>query len=257
MNYLYEAAPRDGATIGVAMQDILVQQALQTKGVRYDARSFGHIGRATSNVPIHFVWRTSQIRDFSDAKVHSATSGASSVTGSQAYLPRASNLLLGTRWKVISGFGDAKQRQLAMERGEVDAGIAGASLFKKELNDLLSRELVYPIVQYSSFRHALFRDVPTIIELANDEQTRRVLAFLVADVGRSFVTPPGVSPEIIGVLRNSFESMMSDPYFVADAQRLGADLDFMSGADLTAYVEEILNTRPEVIAMAAKLMAAD
>lgn len=257
MNYLYEAAPRDGATIGVAMQDLPVQQALAAKGVRYDARLFGYIGRATSNAPVHYVWRTSRIRDFSDAKVQQATSGASSPSGSQAYLPKASNLLLGTKWRVISGYGDLRERHLAMERGEVESGIAGAALFKDQLSDHLQKELVYPIVQYASFRHPLFKQVPTIIEFADDEDSRRLLTFLVADIGRSFLAPPNVPPAILQSLRSAFEAMVADAAFLDDAQRRGADIDFMSGPDLAAYVQEVLATPPETIAKAQSIIRAD
>lgn len=255
MNYLFEAAPKDGATIGVAMQDLPVQQAISTKGVRYDARSFGYIGRASSNAPIHYVWRTSKVHNFADAKVREITSGASSATGSQSYLPRASNALLGTKWKVIAGYGDVRERHLAVERGEVEAGIAGAAIFRDQLSDALSKELIFPIVQYSRFRHPLFRDVSTIVELAGDEDIRQVFAFLVADLGRSFITPPRVPQEIVDTLRKAFASMIANPTFVAEAEKRGADLDFMSGSDLASYVDEILRTRPEIIAKARHLMA--
>jgi tripartite-type tricarboxylate transporter receptor subunit TctC len=257
MNYLYDAAAKDGATIGVAMQDLSVQQALSARGVRSDARAFGYIGRATSNVPVHYAWRTSRIRNFSDVKMHHATSGASSPSGSQTYLPKATNAMLGTKWRVISGYGDPRERHLAMERGEVDAGIAGAALFRDQLSDHLKNGHVIPIVQYASSRHPLFQHVPTIIELADTDESRRLLSFLVADIGRSFIAPPGVDSAQLDTLRAAFAAMINDVTFLNDAHRRGADIDYMSGIELAQYVREVLDTPPDIVTKAKSLIQTD
>ena len=249
MNYLYEIAPRDGTVIAVMSQDLATYQARGTKGVRYDAARFSYIGRATSNVPVHMVWHTAKARSIADIRIHEVITGAVGSRGTHFDMPTAQNALLGTKWKVIGGYPGGNEVRIAMERGEVQAAVAPATLFNSQLKPLLDQGLVSIVVQYADFRHPELPNVPTIVELAETAEAKGVFKFLVslATLGRSYAAPPGVPENVVGILRQGFEAMVEDAAFKAEAQKLGADLMPMPGGQLAAHVKEVIATPTAIV----------
>lgn len=248
-NHLYEAAPRDGTVIAVVMQEIAYLQALGAKGVRYDAMRFNYIGRATTNVPVHMVWHATPVKSFRDLQTHEVITGAAGSSGTHVDLPRAQNALLGTRWKVITGYREASDRYVALERGEIQATVAPATLFNDQFKQWRDKRLVNVVVQYADFRHPLFPDVPAVVDLAASAEAKDIFKLLVSGstIGRGYFAPPGVPAETIKILRQAFEAMTNDPAFKADAEKRGADLMPMSGDDLATYIAGIVQTPSDII----------
>jgi len=253
--YLYEIAPRDGTVISLPLQSIALDQRLGRNGVRYDAAKFSYIGRATANVPVHAVWHTTPVKSFDDLKRHEVVTGADSIAGTHADLPRAQNALLGTKWKIIPGYGG--DTRIAMARGETQAGVIAATLFYSQFKSWLEEKTVRVVVQYADFRHPLFPNVPTILEHADTDDTKAVFKFLVslATLGRAYAAPPGVPAGTVQVLRNAFQAMIEDPAFRADAEKRGADLLPMPGAELATHVADTVRTPPEIVRKASEAIA--
>src|SRR5262249_47926069 len=113
------------------------------------------------------------------------------------------------------------------------------------------------VVQYADFRHPLFPNVPTILEHADTDDTKAVFKFLVslATVGRAYVAPPGVPADTVQVLRNAFQAMIDDPAFRADAEKRGADLCPMRGAELAAHIADAVGPRGEMVRKASEVIA--
>jgi tripartite-type tricarboxylate transporter receptor subunit TctC len=255
LNYLSEVAPRDGTVITVPTQDVVSQQLLGRKGLRYDAARFNYLGRATANVPLHMVWHTAPVTSFDDLKRHEVVTGASGSGGTHADMPRAQNVLLGTRWKVITGYGD--EVRIAMSRGETQAAVAAATLFHNQYKQWLDDRLVRILVQYADFRHPSFPDVPTIMDFAGTEEAKQVFKFLVSlsTIGRAYAGPPGMPAEQIAILRKGLRVMFNDPAFKADADKRGADLLPMAGEELAAYVADVARTPRSIVRRATEVIA--
>ena len=170
------------------------------------------------------------------------------MNGTQADLPRAENALLGTRWKIIAGY-QSDATMMALERGEIQAAVAAATLFNEQLRPWREQGLVKIVVQYSNVRHPLFPNVPTVLELAPTEETKRIFNFLLSlvTVGRSYLAPPETPSEAVTILRNAFTQMLDDPEFRADAARKGADILPASGEELAEHVKGVVETPPAVI----------
>jgi tripartite-type tricarboxylate transporter receptor subunit TctC len=249
MNYLYEVAPRDGTVISVMRQDLAARQALGEKGVRFDATKFNYVGRATTTVGAHMVWHTAPAQSIDELKNHELVTAATGTGGSQNALPRAQNALLGTRWRIISGYPGYDSMRLALERGEVHAMSVSATLFNERLKPWLTGRKVKVIVQYADFRHPTLADVPAIVELAKSQEAKDVFKFLVSysTIGRSYAAPPGVPVETLAILRKAFTAMINDPAFRADAEKWGADIYPMSGEELAAHIRGIVATPPDII----------
>jgi tripartite-type tricarboxylate transporter receptor subunit TctC len=248
-NYMYEVAPRDGTVIAVMSHDLASQQALGTKGVRFDATRFNYIGRATTNVPAHMVWRSAPAQSIDELRQREVVTAAVGAGGTHNDLPRAQNALLGTRWKIISGYRSNNDTRIALERGEVQAAVTAATLFNEQIKPWLVEGKVKVVVQYADFRHPMLHDIPTIVELAESPEARDVFKFLVSlsTVGRSYAAPPGVPAETVAILRKAFQAMVNDPTFRADAEKRGADIYPMPGDELAAYIKGIVATPPATI----------
>lgn len=255
-NYLYEVAPRDGTTLAIPDQDLATKQARKIKGVRYDASRLTYIGRATANVPVHMAWHNTGVSRIEELKQKTLVTGAVGMEGTHVDLPKAQNQLLGSNWKIISGYRGNNEIRLAMERGELGAGIAPATLFNEQLKPWLVEGKVKILVQYSEARHPLFPDVPTIVELAEKPEDKALFKFLVSlsTFGRSLVAPPDLPTQRTELLRKAFEEMLIDKAFLGDAEKMGADLIPMKGEDLASYMSGVLKTPAEVVAAANKLI---
>ena len=259
MNYLHEVAPRDGTAIAVIVQDLAAQQVLGIKGVRFDAIRFNYIGRAAANVGVHMVWHSAAVKSIEDLKQREVITGTVGTSGNQIDVMRAQNALMGTRWKVITGYRSTSDTRLAMERGETQAAIGPATLFSEQLKPWLEKGQVNVVVQYGDFRHPIFRDIPTIVELADTPVAKGVFKFLVSasTVGRAFAAPPDVPAERVAILRNAFNAMVNDPEFKADADKRGADLLAMPGEELADYIKSIVATPPTVLQKTKEVIGAN
>src|SRR3954471_10549261 len=67
INYLFDAAAKDGTALGMVTETITVEQVLQNPGAKYDAAKFTYIGRVAESNNIHFMWHTSKVQSIEDA----------------------------------------------------------------------------------------------------------------------------------------------------------------------------------------------
>jgi len=74
------------------------------------------------------------------------------------------------------------------------------------------------------------------------------------DLGRPFITPPGLPADRLKALRDGFQKTMSDPAFLADvkARKLEAEPDF--GEQLEVIAKEAVNQPREVIEKMKRLL---
>jgi tripartite-type tricarboxylate transporter receptor subunit TctC len=91
--------------------------------------------------------------------------------------------------------------------------------------------------------------VPTVVELAPDARGRNImtLAASAADIGRSFIAPPGLPPERANALRAAFGQMVKDPEFIAESRRRGLDVEPLSAEAILKIVAEDLSMPADVI----------
>jgi tripartite-type tricarboxylate transporter receptor subunit TctC len=119
-NYLYEVAPKDGTALGVIVESAALEQALANPAAQYDAAKFTYLGRVATSNNIFMQWHTAKVQSLDDAK-RTESSLAGTGPGSIAEtVPRLLNALVGTRFKLVSGYPASTEAMLAMERGEVE-----------------------------------------------------------------------------------------------------------------------------------------
>jgi hypothetical protein len=113
------------------------------------------------------------------------------------------NNVLGTRFKIISGYSGTAEEQLAMERGEVAGRIGWAwGSIKSTAGDLVDKGLLKTVVLLAPQRQPGF-DVPLARDYAETEEQRQVLDFVFAPqlLGRPYFGPPDVPEARLTALR--------------------------------------------------------
>ena len=252
-NNVYNTAPRDGTTFAITGRTVAIEPLLGNKNAKFDARQFNWIGTANVEYTTCALWHTAKVKTLQDALSTEAIVGGSGADATEVVFPKAANKLVGTKFKVVLGYPGSTEILLAMERGEVEGfcGI-GWTFLKLRKGDWLKDKKINILYQMSLEKHPELPDVPAIIDYAKTSDDRKVFEFLFApqEMGRPFFAPPGVPAERVRALREAFAQTLKDPQFLADADKMGVEVQHVGGEQIQQLVERIYASPPEVIARA-------
>lgn len=252
--YMATAAPQDGTQLATIGQSIPLQQAMQDPNATFDVRKFHWIGNPINGVSTIGFWADTGVRTLDDARKRELTVGATGHNVTMQY-PLAVNELFGTKMKVILGYPGGSDIELAMERKEVDGkGQFSWSTLKSTKKDWLKDRKVTLILQLGARKEPeiseyMGYDVPLASELAKTEDDRMVIDLLTSGevIGRPLLTTPGVPMERVTALRRAFDAAMKDADFLAEAEKVGLEIDPIGGEDLQDAVNRILSAKPSAV----------
>lgn len=248
-NYVFGAAPKDGTAMGIVSQTVAIEEALKTNGVQYKSAEFTWIGRATDNIEVQVLWHTSKAKTMDDAK-NSVIPVASTGPGSPSEgYPKMLNGTYGTQFKIIRGYPGSTDGLLAMERGEVDGALTSWSTMKGSRKGWLDEKKAHLLVQYVVKRSAELPDVPAVTEFAKNQADKDLLTFYAsaADVGRSFLAPPGVPEDRAKALQTAFDATMKDAEFLAEVKKANLDFGPAPAAALRKLIVDTASVSPEIV----------
>jgi tripartite-type tricarboxylate transporter receptor subunit TctC len=247
-NWLYNVAPKDGSALAVLSQGTPADQALGQPGVRFDVRQFNWIGNMVVVNNIMFVSARSGVSTLAQAKTKQLSIGATGASSPSVLYPQVSNNLLGTKFKIISGYPGGGDINLAVERGEVDGRGSDSWASLKANNPAWISEHKVNILFQVGPKREVDLDAPLWTELAENEQ-RQILTVLSGDVsvGRPVLTAPGVPAERVKALRAAFDATFRDQRFLDMAAQAKMYLNPIGGEELQKMVGEIVQPSPEVI----------
>lgn len=251
-NYVAEVAPKDGSILTNMSLGFPMYQALGVlKNVGADMRSFHWVGTLNATNQILVMRSDASTKTLADAMKGEALVGAATPESTGAQLPRAYNLLLGTKFKVVVGYQSISAVRLALEQKEVDGvGSNGWSDIKTDFRDLLDRKMLRPILQVGMEKEPDLPDVPLLNDLAKTPNDRAVLEFITksnTSLGKPFATSPGVPAERVAALRGAFDATMKDPTFLAEAEKLHVEIRPINGVTLQQIVSYIIATPQPVL----------
>ena len=247
--YVAGNAPRDGTVIGMLPQAIALDALLGEIPANVNVASLKPIGRITDNIELQVTWHTSPTKTFADALTRETTTAATGAAGISSFVPRVTNLLLGTKFKVIDGYRGSAEMVLAVERGEAEGMVQTWPDLKSNNRRLLDQKQLNLVWQISINRHPELPNVPSIVEFAQTPIQKGALQTIAgtAEVGRSLAAPNGVSDERMRVLRSSFEKMVADKAFLEDASKRNLPISPASSDQLKRWIAETMATPKEAI----------
>jgi tripartite-type tricarboxylate transporter receptor subunit TctC len=225
-NWLYKVAPpRDGTVIATVSQTTPTDQVLDQPGIQFDVRKLNWIGNMVIANNLLFVFAGSGVTSLEPAKRKPLAIGATGASTPSVLYPQVSNNLLGTKFRIVSGYPSGGDINIALERGEVDGHVDSWASIKSSHPDWLRGHAVNLLFQVGAKREAELPDVPLWSELGQIDEQRQILEILSGDmaIGRPIVTAPDVPPERVRALRRAFDDTLMDPSFIDAANKAHMD----------------------------------
>ena len=161
---LYNSSERDGSVIGAFTNGAAMDPLFGNPGAHYDALQFNWLGSIGKLENVCATWHISPVKTIADARARDVIVAAAGATSNSAIVPKMLNALIGTRFKVVSGYDTSSGLTMAVERGEAD-GICGLSwsTIKASRPHWIADNLLNVIVQMGL---AKLRDLPGRAECA-------------------------------------------------------------------------------------------
>jgi tripartite-type tricarboxylate transporter receptor subunit TctC len=259
-NTLVAAQPRDGTVIGAAAGSVSTAALFGASGARYDARELGWIGSLNSEVGLVVSYKTAPVQKLADIYTTEFIVGGSGATDGNVIFPRSMNQVLGTKFKVIPGYGGTANVVLAMERGEIHGtGSWHYSSISVARPTWLEDGTINVLTQLSLKRHPKVPNTPTVIELAKTDEQRAILELIFAqqDMGRPVYGPPGMPADRKAALRKAFDDFVKDPKVQAEAIAIKIEINNpMSGAEIDKQIARLHAMSPDVVRKAGDAIKA-
>lgn len=255
VEYLFNVAPRDGTYIGQVHPNLPMWQLVEGS-VAADAGQFNWLGSPGPIIGVVGAWHTTGIRTFDDALNTEFTTGSSGAGTLPDVVATVMNSVLGTRIRIIRGYGGSPEQDLAMERGEIQSRYHNWASVRGLHSAWLENDLYHVFVQMGG-RHPDLPDVPVMTELATNQEDRQVIELLIDSghsLGRPYATNPGVPADRVAALRQAFWDVMHDPDFLRDAAAIELEINPTSAEDLMATIGRIMETPQPVIERAAAIL---
>jgi hypothetical protein len=164
--------------------------------------------------------------------------------------PRLLNALIGTKFKVVTGYNTTAQIALAIERGEVHGiGDWSWSSLKAVRPQWVRDKQVNLLMQVGLQREPELADLPFALDFVRNEVDRKVmeLNFTQKTAARPIVAPPGVPAERVAALRAAFAALARDQEFLADAERSKLEIAPVPGEAVDKVVALIASVPPEIV----------
>jgi tripartite-type tricarboxylate transporter receptor subunit TctC len=256
-NNLYSSADQQGLTIAALANTAGLDPLLGTPGARFDARKLNWLGSLGKVSNVCVTLRDSPIKTVQDLKDREVVVAGAAAGTNSVVVPYMLNLLLGTRFKIVSGYEPGKGMELAVENREVD-GICGLSwsTLKASRPDWVINKRLNVILQMSMVPLADLPGVPSVLDLVSDSEQRKVLEFILVrqETGRPFATSPNVPADRVAALRKAFDEALKDPEFVAEAERALLEIDPLTGADIDRMLADAYAQPPEIVQKAKDII---
>jgi tripartite-type tricarboxylate transporter receptor subunit TctC len=248
--YVYEVAPKDGTVLAATAQELPLEQALGTMQIKFDSTKVNWIGNPSVDNNVVTMWHTSGVKSVEDAKQKQYVMASTGASSSSAQYPQVMNTLMGTKFKILSGYPGGRDMDLAMERGEVHGrGSQAYASYKSTQPDWLRDKKVIFIAQVGLKKEAELPDVPLLMDLASNPDDKAALRLLSTPtaVGRPLYTTPGVPAERVAALRRAYDLTIKDPAYLADMKKAGLEVNSMSGEELQKLAQEVVSTPKPIV----------
>jgi tripartite-type tricarboxylate transporter receptor subunit TctC len=256
-NYMYNAAPKDGSAVAIIHHTTVYDAAFGSKGTQYDSTKFNWLGSMAAATLFVVVNADTGVKTFDEAKKKQLVMGA---TGQGAtsfqFLSLLKNMFDGD-FKIVSGYKGARDIYAAVERNELNGtgGMTWAT-FRNNYPHLLKGNKVNVLVQIGTRPHPQLKGVPTIQQMASTPEQEKVLDFIVSGLRmtRPFMTPPGISQDLLRAFRKAMDEVVRDPKLIAEAARRKFEIDYTDGATVQKMVGSIYNAPKDIKAKAKALL---
>ena len=213
LEYLHSQAPKDGTWLGAFASGPLLDPLIGPRKPNYGISDFVALGAIDKDNGLCTTWHTNPVKTYEDAKKREVTvagTGAGSATDME---PLVLNEVLGTKFRVITGYLGTQETALALERGEVDGRCAfGFASIKPSKPDWLKEGRLNFLLQVGLESEAGAMGAPLALDLADTPDKKAMIRVMATPhgLGRPYLGPPGMHPERAAELRKAFMLAFAD-----------------------------------------------
>jgi hypothetical protein len=250
-NTLYTTGSKDGLTIGAVQRHAPFEVLRGNKNIVYDPFKFTWLGSLNSEVSVMMVWSSAPHRKAEDLLTMPLVAGSLGQETDSEIETNAMIRLLAAPIRIIRGYSGTAENLLALEKGETE-GLHGVSwsYVKTRKADWLKDGKIRILLQTGLAPHPDLQSLATVYDLVKSDQVRQVWDLILAPkvMSRPYLLPPGVPAERAAALRLAFERMVKDEAFLAEMERTGTEVGFMSGAEIERLIARVYAFPPEIVA---------
>lgn len=258
-NFVNNVAEKDGSVIAVVGREAILDPIFSDRKsqAKYDPRKFVWLGTPNQDIGMAYAMTVSGVRNIQDAMKREVVVAASGVTSGSAVLPRLLNALIGTKFKIVTGYPGASEAKMAMERGEAEARVLSGFTGPDHTIAWVHAGKAVLLLQIAVHKDPRFSDVPNIMEFAKSEDEKKLyeLLFIGQSLGRPFFAPPGVPADRAKVLQEAFQKTMRDPEYLADSAAQYFDNTPLFADEMLAIVNKVYDAPKPILEKAIALMA--
>ena len=254
-NWLYNAAPKDGTSLGVFSASIMMEKLFGNPAMKILPENFEWIGSIHSDINSCGIWKGGgqDIASYDDLiKAKKVVVWGSTSPGSETTrYPQFVKSLTGANFKIVVGFRGTKPINLAMRKGEVHAscGMYESSVRAAYLNDLKSGDLKIMFQIGLDRKVDLFGKAKPIYELLTTPELKQIgeILFRPSEITRPIAAPPGTPADRVAALRQAFEATMNSPGIKGEAAKLKFEFLPMKGERIKSLMQGFYRTPPEIV----------
>ena len=250
-NYIYNKTRPDGRTVGVWNNQFVVHQALGSRRVNFDARKFGWVGAPVTGWPSCAVMGFTGLKTWEDVLKSGKPIKMGSAGGTGTTLPTILNMATGKKvFEVIPGYRGTAPVRLALQARELGGLCMAFESMRVTARAMLDAEgdgKLIPILVYGDPPDKEVRNIPRLSDLVKGKDNVAMLNAwgLIYSFQRPLTLPPGTPKERVAAWRKAYTATLNDPAFLADAKKSRLNIVHVTGEQIDAYVESMLNMSAE------------
>ena len=257
-NFLYNAAPKDGATIAHFNRSVPLEPLMGNAAAKFDGRKFTWLGSVGNEVSVCVGWHTATVKTWSDLLTKEFVAGAAGLGADTGVFPTVLKSLFGARIKIITGYPGGGEMSLAMERREIDGRCGWSwSGVKSSKPEWISGRQINILVQLGLQKSPDLPDVPLIMDQATNDDQRQILKLVFSrqEFAWPFAAPPDIPADRAQALRDAFAATLKDPEFLADAKKTQIDVNPISAAAVERLISELYAAPEPALAKLRNMLA--
>jgi hypothetical protein len=110
------------------------------------------------------------------------------------------------------------------------------------------------VIQMGPRKSTEFGNIPSVYDYATTDDDRAVLDihFKQLVLGRPLAGPPGIPPDRLKALRDALAATLKDKDFLAEANKVGLDIDYASAVEVQELLKHFASFSPAIFEKARK-----
>jgi tripartite-type tricarboxylate transporter receptor subunit TctC len=258
IDHMNKVAPRDGTVIGTVAPGPIIEPLVGKRKINYRMTDFTMLAAMDKDVTLCIAWHASKFKTIKDVMTTTMAVAGTGAGSSTDIYPIFLNEVMGTKFKVITGYQGSQETIIAIERGEVDGrcGWGWSSLNSTKPDWVRDKKVTY-LMQMALERNPKV-DAPLAFDFAKDDATRQMMTLMFGplSLNKPFFGPPGMPAERTAELRKALAQALNDKDLRAEARKtFGDEIEPTPGERAQKIIADIYATPPAVAERLRSILA--